>query len=345
MKLIYMGTPDIAVPALNALHEGGHEILAAVTQPDRPKGRGKALGEPPVKTAARALGIPVLQPERVKKNEELLETLKELSPDVIVVMAFGQILPGEILTLPRYGCVNIHASLLPRYRGAAPIQWAVIDGEKETGLTTMYMSEGLDTGDMLLKTVVPIDKDETGGSLHDKLAKAAGPLILKTLEGLEEGTITPVPQEGESSYASMLTKEMGHIDWTKDAADQGAFPLARRLYGSGRENLKALADRGFVPSGKRRGAGDCDGLRKGRAFCPDGKRRPCHQGASAFRKKADGRGGLSPGLFREGGGASGIRGGITDALFLLLLRPHMDPASHRRGDLHDRLRPCKDHVQ
>ena len=218
MKLIYMGTPDIAVPALNALHEGGHEILAAVTQPDRPKGRGKALGEPPVKTAARALGIPVLQPERVKKNEELLETLKGLSPDVIVVMAFGQILPGEILTLPRYGCVNIHASLLPRYRGAAPIQWAVIDGEKETGLTTMYMSEGLDTGDMLLKTVVPIDKDETGGSLHDKLAKAAGPLILKTLEGLEEGTITPVPQEGESSYASMLTKEMGHIDWTKDAA-------------------------------------------------------------------------------------------------------------------------------
>ena len=254
MRLVFMGTPEISVPALEALIEGGHQVEAVVTQPDRPKGRGKALGEPPVKTAAKALGIPVLQPERVKKNEEFLKTLEEIRPDAIVVIAFGQILPREILELPRYGCINIHASLLPKYRGAAPIQWAVIDGEKETGLTTMYREEGLDTGDMLLKAVVPIEAGETGGSLHDKLGKASGPLILETLKRIQEGTIEAVPQEGESSYAPMLTKEMGHIDWTKDAASierlvRGLSPWPSAYTILHGKNLKIWKVRLLGPSG------------------------------------------------------------------------------------------------
>ena len=218
MKLVFMGTPDFAVPALAALAAGGHEISAVVTQPDKPKGRGKAMQMPPVKEEALALGIPVLQPERIRDNGPFLEELKRIGPDAIVVAAFGQLLPTEILTLPRYGCINIHASLLPKYRGAAPIQWVIIDGEQETGITTMYMEEGLDTGDMLLRTVGPIDPDETGGSLHDKLAAAGGPLILETLKGLEEGSLTRVPQTGETCYAKMLTKSLGNVDWSMKAA-------------------------------------------------------------------------------------------------------------------------------
>ncbi len=217
MRLVFMGTPEFSVPALEALIEGGHTVEAVVTQPDKKRGRGKEIQMTPVKEAALAHGIPVWQPARVKKDEEFLAKLKEIDPDVIVVIAFGQILPKEILELPKYGCINIHASLLPKYRGAAPIQWVILDGETETGITTMYMEEGLDTGDMLLKTVIPIEKDETGGSLHDKLAAAGGPLILETLKGLTEGTLKRIPQEGETCYASMLTKELGRIDWTKDA--------------------------------------------------------------------------------------------------------------------------------
>ena len=219
MRIVFMGTPDFAVPPLTALVEAGHEVAAVVTQPDKPKGRGKAVLMTPVKEKALSYGIPVYQPARVKKDEEFLKTLREINPDAIVVAAFGQILPKEILELPKYGCVNIHASLLPKYRGAAPIQWAVIDGEKESGITTMMMDVGLDTGDMLDRTVIPLAEDETGGSLFEKLSRAGGPLILKTLEALENGTAvrTKQPEEG-ATYAGMLDKSLGNIDWTQSAA-------------------------------------------------------------------------------------------------------------------------------
>ena len=212
MRIVFMGTPDFAVPALAALAEGGHEIAAVVTQPDKQKGRGKAVQMPPVKAWAVEHGIPVYQPVKVREAE-FVRVLRDLAPQVIVVAAFGQILTKEILELPAFGCVNIHASLLPKYRGAAPIQWAIIQGEKETGITTMQMNEGLDTGDMLERVVIPIAPDETGGSLHDKLSQAGGPLILSTLKKLEEGSIRPVPQgESGTCYAKMLTKSMGDID-------------------------------------------------------------------------------------------------------------------------------------
>lgn len=217
MRIIFMGTPDFAVPALDALAEGGHQVIAVVTQPDKPKGRGKAVLMPPVKERALALGIPVYQPVRVRE-EGFIRQLEEMEPDAMVVAAFGQILPEKILKLPRYGCINIHASLLPKYRGAAPIQWAVINGEKETGITTMMMDKGLDTGDMLERTVIPIEEKETGGSLHDKLSAAGGPLILSTLKKLEEGTLVPVPQTEENTcYAKMLDKAMGEINWNQEA--------------------------------------------------------------------------------------------------------------------------------
>ena len=193
-------------------------MIAAVTQPDKPKGRGKAVLMTPVKEKALEMGIPVYQPVKVREPE-FVKTLADLAPDVIVVVAFGQILPKSILEIPRYGCVNIHASLLPKYRGAAPIQWAVCDGEKETACTTMFMNEGLDTGDMLEKEVVPLDPKETGGSLHDKLSAVGGRLILSTLKGLEDGTLKGTPQTDEGScYAKMLKKSLGDIDWTMDGA-------------------------------------------------------------------------------------------------------------------------------
>lgn len=218
MRIVFMGTPDFSVPALEALVKGGHQVIAAVTQPDKPKGRGKAVLMTPVKEKALEMGIPVYQPVKVREPE-FVKTLADLAPDVIVVVAFGQILPKSILEIPRYGCVNIHASLLPKYRGAAPIQWAVIDGEKETGVTTMFMNEGLDTGDMLEKEVVPLDPKETGGSLHDKLSAVGGRLILSTLKGLEDGTLKGTPQTDEGScYAKMLMKSLGDIDWTMGGA-------------------------------------------------------------------------------------------------------------------------------
>ena len=218
MRIVFMGTPDFSVPALKALVEAGHEVAAVVTQPDRPRGRGKELQMTPVKVQALAYGIPVYQPEKVK-DPAFVEILRNLQPEVIVVIAFGQILSRDILDLPPYGCINIHASLLPKYRGAAPIQWAVIDWEKETGVTTMMMDVGLDTGDMLEKTVIPLDPKETGGSLFDKLSQAGGPLILSTLEKLKAGTAVRTPQTDEdSTYAKMLTKSLGQIDWSMEAA-------------------------------------------------------------------------------------------------------------------------------
>lgn len=220
MKIVFMGTPDFAVGALEALIAAGHEVAAVVTQPDKAKGRGKAVVMPPAKEAAISHGIAVYQPERIKKDDEFFRVLEQLHPDVIVVAAFGQILPKRILDLPRLGCVNIHASLLPKYRGSAPIQWAVIDGESVSGVTTMMMDVGLDTGDMLEKAVVTLDEKETGGSLFDKLSWAGSDLIVSTLRKLEQGTAVREKQpETDATYARMLDKAMGEIDWTKPAAE------------------------------------------------------------------------------------------------------------------------------
>lgn len=217
MRVVFMGTPDFAVPTLEALTTK-HEIIAVVTQPDKPRGRGKAMQFPPVKRAALAHGLPVCQPARVR-DPEFLDTLRSLDPDVIIVAAFGQILPESIIDLPRYGCINVHASLLPKYRGAAPIQWAIINGEKETGVTIMYMEKGLDTGDMIARASVPIDPRETGESLHDKLSLLGGPLILEVLDQIGKGIIHREKQDDSlSTYAGMLSKELGRIDWEKDAA-------------------------------------------------------------------------------------------------------------------------------
>ena len=217
MKAVFMGTPDFAVGTLEELIHSRHEVAAVVTQPDKPKGRGKAMQFPPVKEVAVRENIPVYQPRRVR-DPEFIKILKEIDPDVIVVVAFGQIIPQEIIDLPKYGCINVHGSILPKYRGAAPIQWAVIDGEKESGVTTMQMDAGLDTGDMLLKTVIPLEKEETGGSLFEKLSTAGAKLLIETLEKLEEGSIVPEKQgESPTPYAKMLTKEMGDLDWKKDA--------------------------------------------------------------------------------------------------------------------------------
>ena len=213
-----MGTPDFSVPVLTAMKEAGHDMLAAVTQPDKPKGRGKEMQMTPVKAKALELGIPVLQPKRVR-DPEFVEQLRELKPDVMVVVAFGQILTKEVLEVPKYGCINVHASLLPMYRGAAPIQYVILNGEKETGVTTMFMDEGLDTGDMLLKTVVPITADETGGTLHDKLSAASAELLIRTLEQMEAGTLQRIPQTGETCYVGTLKKSMGEMDWSRPAEE------------------------------------------------------------------------------------------------------------------------------
>ena len=219
MKAVFMGTPDFAVPTLQKMIDMGIEVTAVVTQPDKAKGRGKKVIYSPVKECALAHDLPVYQPVRIRKEPEFIQTLRDMQPDVIVVVAFGQILPKEILDIPRLGCVNVHASLLPKFRGAAPIQWSIIDGEEVTGVTTMLMDVGLDTGDMLLKTEIPVDPKETGGSLHDKLAAVGGELLEKTLIGLEAGPIVPEKQADSQAgeYARMLDKELGHIDFNQPA--------------------------------------------------------------------------------------------------------------------------------
>lgn len=217
MKVVYMGTPDFAVGALEALIEAGHQVTAVVTQPDKPKGRGKEVQMSPVKACALKYNIPLLQPVKIKEAEAV-ETLRTYQADIFVVAAFGQILSEEILAMPKYGCVNIHASLLPKYRGAGPIQWAIINGEKITGVTIMRMDKGLDTGDMLFQKEVAIAPDETADTLHDKLAEAGAHLIVEALAKIEAGDVTPVKQKDEEyCYAKMLTKAMGRIDWQMDA--------------------------------------------------------------------------------------------------------------------------------
>lgn len=215
MKIIFMGTPDFAVPCLDMLVKEGHEVCLVVTQPDKPKGRGKKMLFPPVKEKAIEYGIEVFQPVKVKE-EEAVEKLRSYNADIIVVVAFGQILPESILNMPKYGCVNVHGSLLPKYRGAAPIQWSVINGDTKTGVTTMYMEKGLDTGDMLLKAEFDISDEDTYGTVHDKMCVMGADVLKETLVKIENGTIVREKQDDAlSNYAPMISKETGHIDWNK----------------------------------------------------------------------------------------------------------------------------------
>lgn len=217
-NIVFMGTPDFAVAALKKLHESRHTVSVVVTQPDRPKGRGRKVHPSPVKKTASALGYEILQPQSVR-DPNFFDRLKSIRPDIIVVIAYGQILPKALLDLPQLGAVNIHASLLPKYRGPAPIQWAIINGEKETGVTAMHMDAGLDTGDILLMEKTPVEPDDTSGTLHDRLSEMGAAVLLKTLEQLESGEIRPVPQDQAlATYAPLLRKKDGHINWTQDAA-------------------------------------------------------------------------------------------------------------------------------
>lgn len=229
MKIVFMGTPDFAATSLAALVDAGHEIVLAVTQPDKPKGRGNAVSCSDVKQYAVSNNIPVFQPTKIREDEAV-SYLKNFPADIFVVAAFGQILPREILEMPRLGCVNVHASLLPKYRGASPIQWAILNGEKETGVTIMQMGEGLDDGDILSQKSIPIAPDETGGSLFDKLAKFGGELLVETLPKLERGEITPMPQDpSKATKVGLIRKELGRISFSKPAAEieryiRGLYP-------------------------------------------------------------------------------------------------------------------------
>lgn len=217
MRIVYMGTPEIAAVILETLLQGPDEVVLAVTQPDRPKGRGNAMACSPVKEVAVAHGIPVFQPVKLRLPENV-EVIRNAEPDMIVVAAFGQILSQEVLDIPKYGCLNVHASLLPKYRGAAPIQWCILDGETETGVTIMKMDAGIDTGDILLQKTVPIASDETGGSLHDKLALVGAEALTEAISGVVNGTLITVPQgDMTTAYAKQLTKEMGRLDFSGDA--------------------------------------------------------------------------------------------------------------------------------
>ncbi len=227
-NVVFMGTPDFAVGTLEALIASEkYRVVAVFSQPDKPKGRSRAFQAPPVKEAAVAAGIPVFQPARIRDSEWLIK-LRVLQPDVIVVVAFGQIIPQAILDLPEYGCINVHASLLPRYRGAAPIQWAVIGGDRESGVTTMRMDAGLDTGDMIMAEKVALAPDETGGSLFDRLSSVGAELLVRTLDAVFDGTAQyeKQPAESPTPYASMLTRKDGEVDWTQSAAQ-----IERRIRG------------------------------------------------------------------------------------------------------------------
>ena len=220
MKIVFMGTPDFAKESLEAVYNAGHEILAVVTNPDRPKGRGMKLVASPVKEFALEKNLKIYQPEKVKNNVEFIDEIKRFKSDVICVVAYGKILPKEILEIAKFGCINVHGSLLPQYRGAAPIQWAVLNGDKTTGITTMYMDTGMDTGDMILKEKIEIGEDDTTGDVWEKLSKIGADLLVKTLKQIEEGTAPRIPQGTDFSMAPMLDKEMSKIDWENKDAKQ-----------------------------------------------------------------------------------------------------------------------------
>lgn len=220
MKIIFMGTPDFAEESLKAIYEAGHKIIGVVTNPDRPKGRGMKMIPSPVKEYAIKNNLKIFQPEKVKNNEEFINELKTLEPDVICVVAYGKILPKEILDIPQYGCINVHASLLPQYRGAAPVQWSVLNGDKITGVTTMYMDVGMDTGDMILKQEVEIGEDETTGELWDRLKVIGGNLLVETLDNIEKGIASREKQPENFTMAPMLSKDMAKIDWNNKTAKE-----------------------------------------------------------------------------------------------------------------------------
>lgn len=220
MKIVFMGTPDFAEESLKAIYEASHEIIGVVTNPDRPKGRGMKMLPSPVKEFAMEKNLKIFQPEKVNNNEEFINELKALNPDVICVVAYGKLLPKEILDIPPYGCINVHASLLPKYRGAAPVQWAVLNGDKTTGVTTMYMDIGMDTGDMILKQEVEIGENETTGELWDRLKEIGGKLLVETLKQIEKGTAPREKQGRDFTVAPMLSKDMAKIDWNKKTAEE-----------------------------------------------------------------------------------------------------------------------------
>lgn len=220
MRILFMGTPDFAQESLKCLYESKYDIIGVVTNPDKPKGRGMKMVASPVKEYALEKGLKVYQPERVRKNEEFIKEIKNLNPDLIVVVAYGKILPKEILDIPKLGCINVHASVLPKYRGAAPIQWAVINGEKITGVTTMYMDIGMDTGDMILTKETQIGEEETTGELWDRLSKIGGKLLIETVKQIKQGIAPRMKQAEEFTLAPMLNKEMAKINWEEKTASQ-----------------------------------------------------------------------------------------------------------------------------
>ena len=220
MKIVFMGTPDFARDSLEALYNKGYDILGVVTNIDKPKGRGMKLIPTPVKEFALEKNLKIYQPEKVKNNQEFIQEIKNLEPDIICVVAYGKILPKEILDIPKYGCINVHGSLLPKYRGAAPIQWAVLNGDKTTGITTMYMDVGMDTGDMILKEEVQIGEDETTGELWDRLSKIGAKLLVETIEQIKVGIAPRIPQGEDFTLAPMLNKEMAKINWNEKTAKE-----------------------------------------------------------------------------------------------------------------------------
>ncbi len=220
LNILFMGTPDFAKDSLEAIYNAGHNILAVVTNPDKPKGRGMKMIASPVKEFALEHNLPVYQPEKVKENEEFIKEIKKLNPDLICIVAYGKILPKEILDIPQYGCINVHGSLLPKYRGAAPIQWAVLNGDATTGVTTMYIDVGMDTGDMILKEEVTIGENETTGELWERLSKIGGELLVKTVQQIENKNAPRIPQGPDYTMAPMLSKEMSKIDWSKKTSNE-----------------------------------------------------------------------------------------------------------------------------
>ena len=305
MKVIFMGTPDFSVGTLEALVRAGHEVVLAVTQPDKPKGRGKEVSFSPVKEKALELGIPVFQPRKIREKESVLE-LGKYEADVMVVIAFGQILPKEILTMTRYGCINVHASLLPKYRGAAPIQWAVIEGETVSGVTTMQMDEGLDTGDMIEKAEVVLDAKETGGSLHDKLAAEGAKLCVSTLDKIEKGTAVFTSQgESPTAYAKQLDKKLGEIDWTWPAdkierliRGLNPWPSAYTMW---EDKVMKLWEAEVV----REDSELAPGTMVRSVLCTDRKRNASSACGSDSRKEADGNGRVLKGVSSGRGKQSG----------------------------------------
>lgn len=255
MRVIFMGTPDFAVPSLQKLIDRGDEICAVFTQPDKPKGRGHKLQAPPVKELAMRCGIPVYQPQTLR-DEDVQRQIRKLAPDAIIVAAYGKLLPKPVLDTPKYGCINVHGSLLPKYRGAAPIQWAVINGDKTAGVTTMYMGEGMDTGDMLLKAETPVGEDETAGQLFDRLMVLGADLLGETLDKLENGTLERTPQnDSEATHAPMLSKELSKINWNRSADEihnliRGLNPWPCAFSVLNGKRIKLLASRTTAGSGK-----------------------------------------------------------------------------------------------